>query len=37
MSEMTLDQAQAAVAAAIAKSVELGTKMNVAVVDAGTT
>ena len=35
MSEITLDQAQAAVAAAIAKSDELGTKMDIAVVDTG--
>jgi uncharacterized protein GlcG (DUF336 family) len=35
MSELTLPQAQQAVAAALAKSQELGVKMNVAIVDAG--
>ena len=35
MKDITLDQAQAAVAAAISKSDELGTKMDIAVVDAG--
>jgi len=35
MSELTLQQAQAAVAAALAKSNELGVLMNIAVVDAG--
>ncbi len=35
MSELTLLQAQQAVAAGLAKSQELGVKMNVAVVDAG--
>lgn len=32
---MTLEQAQNVVAAAVAKSVEIGTKMDIAVVDAG--
>lgn len=36
MSDITLDQANSAVAAAVAKSAELGLKMNIAVVDAGT-
>ena len=35
MDEMTLGQANAAVAAALAKAQELDTKMNIAVVDAG--
>jgi uncharacterized protein GlcG (DUF336 family) len=35
MDDITLKQAQAAVAAAIAKAVEIGAKMNIAVVDAG--
>ena len=35
MNDITLNQAQAAVAAALAKSAQLGTKMDVAVVDAG--
>ncbi len=35
MNELTLEQAQAAVAAALAKSKELGVLMNIAVVDAG--
>jgi uncharacterized protein GlcG (DUF336 family) len=35
MSELTLEQAQAAVAAAQAKAKELGLKMNIAVVDSG--
>jgi uncharacterized protein GlcG (DUF336 family) len=35
MSELTLPQAQQAVAAALAKSQALGVKMNVAVVDSG--
>jgi uncharacterized protein GlcG (DUF336 family) len=35
MSELTLPQAQQAVAAALAKSQTLGVKMNVAVVDSG--
>jgi uncharacterized protein GlcG (DUF336 family) len=35
MSDITLEQAQAAVAAAQAKAKELGLKMNIAVVDAG--
>ncbi|MFG0319496.1 MAG: heme-binding protein [Planctomycetota bacterium JB042] len=35
MSDITLDQAQTAVAAAVAKAAELGLKMDVAVVDAG--
>jgi uncharacterized protein GlcG (DUF336 family) len=33
--DMTLGQANAAVAAAVAKAQELGTRMNIAVVDAG--
>lgn len=33
--DISLDQAQAAVAAAIAKSKEIGTKMDIAIVDAG--
>lgn len=33
--DITLEQAQAAVAAAVAKSVEIGCRMDVAVVDAG--
>lgn len=36
MSDITLAQANAAVAAAVAKSAELGLKMDIAVVDAGT-
>ncbi len=36
MSDITLAQAKAAVEAAITKAQELGTKMNIAVVDAGT-
>jgi uncharacterized protein GlcG (DUF336 family) len=35
MPDITIDQAQAVVAAALAESAELGTLMNVAVVDAG--
>jgi uncharacterized protein GlcG (DUF336 family) len=35
MSDITLEQAQAVVAAALSKSTEIGTRMNVAVVDAG--
>ncbi len=35
MSDLTLDCAQAAIAAAIKKSEEMGVKMNIAVVDAG--
>ena len=35
MSDITLEQAQAAVAAAMAKAKEIGVKMNIAVVDAG--
>ncbi len=35
MADLTLQQAQQALSAALAKSVELGVKMNVAVVDAG--
>ena len=35
MNDVTFDQAKAAVKAAIAKSGELGVKMNIAVVDAG--
>jgi len=35
MSDLTLEQAQAIVAAAQAKATEIGTKMNIAVVDAG--
>lgn len=35
MDDMTLEQAKAAVAAALAKAQELGLKMNIAVVDAG--
>ena len=35
MDDMTLEHANAAVAAALAKARELGTKMNIAVVDAG--
>lgn len=35
MDDITLHQANAAVAAAVAKAGEIGTKMNVAVVDAG--
>lgn len=35
MSDITLEQAQAAVAAAVRKAAELGLKMDVAVVDAG--
>jgi uncharacterized protein GlcG (DUF336 family) len=36
MDDLTLVQAQAAVAAALAKAKELGVKMNIAVVDVGT-
>ena len=36
MSDITLEQAQAAVAAAQAKAKEIGAKMNIAVVDVGT-
>ncbi|WP_458106609.1 heme-binding protein [Arthrobacter sp. R3-55] len=35
MSDISLEQAQAVVSAALAKSAEIGTSMNVAVVDAG--
>jgi uncharacterized protein GlcG (DUF336 family) len=35
MSDITLDQAHAAVEAAIAKSQQMGVKMNIAIVDAG--
>jgi uncharacterized protein GlcG (DUF336 family) len=35
LDDITLQQAGAAVAAAAAKAAEIGTKMNVAVVDAG--
>jgi uncharacterized protein GlcG (DUF336 family) len=35
MDEITLEQARAAVIAAVAKAQEIGTKMNIAVVDAG--
>ena len=35
MDDMTLEQANAAVAAALAKAREIGAKMNIAVVDAG--
>src|SRR6187549_1138295 len=35
MSDITLDQAKKIIAAAQAKAVEIGTKMNIAVVDAG--
>ena len=35
MNDVTLDQARSAVAAAVAKSEQLGTKMDIAVVDAG--
>jgi len=35
MNDITLDQAQAAIAAALRRSEELGTKMDIAVVDAG--
>ena len=35
MSDVTLSQAKAATVAAIAKSLEIGVKMNIAVVDAG--
>jgi uncharacterized protein GlcG (DUF336 family) len=35
MSDISLEQAQAAVAAALAKAKEIGVKMNIAVVDAG--
>ena len=35
MGDISLERARAAVAAAVAKSQELGVKMNVAVVDAG--
>jgi uncharacterized protein GlcG (DUF336 family) len=36
LDDITLQQANAAVAAAVAKAAEIGTKMNIAVVDAGT-
>ncbi len=36
MDNITLQQASAVVAAAVAKAAEIGTKMNIAVVDAGT-
>ena len=36
MSDITLERANAAIKAALAKSQELGVKMNIAVVDAGT-
>ena len=36
MSDITLEQAQAAVEAAVAKSTEMGVLMDIAVVDAGT-
>ena len=35
MDDVTLEQAYAVVAAALAKAREIGTKMNIAVVDAG--
>ncbi|GAB6166939.1 heme-binding protein [Thermostilla marina] len=35
MADITLEQAQAVVAAAVAKAEEIGTKMDIAVVDAG--
>jgi len=35
MSDITLDQAQAAVSAAVAKSIRIGAKMDIAVVDMG--
>jgi len=35
MSDITLDQAQAAVSAAVAKSIQIGAKMDIAVVDMG--
>jgi uncharacterized protein GlcG (DUF336 family) len=35
MADITLDQARAALTAAVMKSMELGIKMNIAVVDAG--
>ncbi|XAM00663.1 heme-binding protein [Phycisphaeraceae bacterium D3-23] len=35
MADITLDQAKAAVKAALAKSADVGTKMDIAVVDAG--
>ena len=35
MDDMTLEQANAALAAAVAKATELGTRMDIAVVDAG--
>ncbi len=35
MDDISLEQARAAVAAAVAKATELGVKMNIAVVDAG--
>ena len=35
MDDITLEQARAAVAAALAKAEQIGTKMNIAVVDAG--
>ena len=35
MSDITLDQSNSALAAALAKSKEIGTKMNIAIVDAG--
>lgn len=36
MTNITLEQAQKAIAAAIAKSDEIGTKMDIAVIDSGT-
>ena len=35
MDDITLEQAQAVVAAALAKARQIGAKMNIAVVDAG--
>ena len=35
MSDINLDQARAALAAALDKSIEIGVKMNIAVVDGG--
>ena len=35
MSDITLEQAQAALAAALKKSIEIGTKMDIAIVDGG--
>ena len=37
MDDMTLEQANAAVAAAVAKAEQIGARMNIAVVDAGAT